>query len=187
MKKILLFLLTGSLLIITSCGGYQQPNYVQSSQPYQVMTNPITGQQQVLYSMSGTQYIIPYLTFMGWYNMGGYGYVNSMYNSNRTYFGSYNRSSYNGWRSSSFRDTYKGPAKTYSNTNSYSKPNPSSNSFGTSSRQTSSGSSFGSSKRNSTPSPSPSSSFGSRGSRSSSSSSSSSSRSSSFGSRGSRH
>ena len=75
-----------------------QQQYVPSNQNYQVITDPYSGAQQVVYSMNGLQYVIAYATFMNWYNYGGYGYVNSMYRSSPSYFGSYNYNRYRGWR-----------------------------------------------------------------------------------------
>lgn len=152
-----------------------QQQYVPSNQNYQVITDPYSGAQQVVYSMNGLQYVIAYATFMNWYNYGGYGYVNSMYRSSPSYFGSYNYNRYRGWRSSSFRDTYRGPSRTYSSspmrttttTSSTNRINSSGSSFGTPRTRTTTGSSFGS--RSSTISRPSSSSFGSRSSSSSSS------------------
>lgn len=152
-----------------------QQQYVPSNQSYQVIADPNTGAQQVVYSMNGLQYVIAYATFMNWYNYGGYGYVNSMYRSSPSYFGSYNYNRYRGWRSSSFRDTYRGPARTYSSSPMRTTTTTSSNirttsgsSFGTPrTTTTTTGSSFGS--RTSTISRPSSSSFGSRSTSTSSS------------------
>ena len=152
-----------------------QQQYAPSNQNYQVIADPNTGTQQVVYSMNGLQYVIAYATFMNWYNYGGYGYVNSMYRSSPSYFGSYNYNRYRSWKSSSFRDTYRGPARTYSSspmrttttTSSNIRNTPTGSSFGSPRATTTTGSSFGS--RSSTISRPSSSSFGSRSSSSSSS------------------
>ena len=146
---------------------------------YQVIQDPYSGAQQVVYTMNGLQYVIAYATFMNWYHYGGYGYVNSMYASHRNYFNTYSSSRYRSWKSSSFRNTYRGPSRTYTSSStmrsSYSRPSvrTTSSSFGrpstTISRPSSSSSSFGSRSSSSSYSR-PSSSFGSS-SRSSSSSS----------------
>lgn len=171
------------MTLCVSCNSNPYPAYVQSNQQYQVITDPLSGQQQVVYSRSGMQYVVPYNQFMEWYNYGGYGYVSSMYNQSPNYFRSYNSDNYQKWKSSSFRDTYRGPARTYSNSynnnNSYNKTSPGTfnntsngSSFGTSNKRSNSNSSFGSSKSSNSNS-----SFGSSRSNSSKSSS------SSFGSR----
>ena len=137
-----------------------QQQYVPSNQSYQVITDPYTGAQQVVYSMNGLQYVIAYATFMHWYNYGGYGYINSMYRTSPSYFGSYNYSRYRSWKSSTFRDTYRGPSRTYSNSPMTSTRT--SSSFGSPrTTTTTSGSSFGS-RSSSTISRPSSSSFGSR-------------------------
>jgi len=142
-----------------------QQQYAPSNQSYQVITDPYSGAQQVVYTMNGLQYVIAYATFMHWYNYGGYGYVNSMYRSSPSYFGSYNYNRYRSWRTSTFRDTYRGPSRTYSSPMTTTR---SSSSFGSPRTTTTTGSSFGS--RSSTISrPSSSSSFGSRSSSMSSS------------------
>lgn len=66
---------------------------------YQVIQDPYSRAQQVVYTMNGLQYVIAYATFMNWYHYGGYGYVNSMYASHRTYFNSYSPSRYRSWKS----------------------------------------------------------------------------------------
>lgn len=176
-----------ALVVLASCNPnpqvvYTQPapvvqqQYVPSNQSYQVISDPYSGAQQVVYTMNGLQYIIAYATFMNWYNYGGYGYVNSMYRSSPSYFSSYNYSRYRGWKSSTFRDTYRGPARTYTTSSYRTSPSSSSRPSTSSSFRSSPSTTY----RPSTSSSFRSSSSSSRPSTSSFRSSSSSSRSSSF-------
>ncbi|MEO6304512.1 MAG: hypothetical protein ABIP51_15235 [Bacteroidia bacterium] len=162
MKKISKLLLVGmSILALNSCGN--QPQYVQQpvvvqQQPvytagadYQVIQDPSTGIQNVVYTMNGLQYIIAYSTFMNWYGQGGYGYVNQMYNSNRSYFNTYTPSRYRSWKTSTFRDTYHPKNYNYrggnSSTTQYQRPSQT-QSYTPQQRPTS----FGKTSRPSTPS-----------------------------------
>ena len=199
MKKLLILAVVATTLI-SSC---TQPQYVQPmpmaqqqeyiqqpqqvyvpQQNYQVIVDPVSGTQNVVYSMNGIQYVIAYAMFMNWYHMGGYGYVNRMYGSNRSYFNSYQPSRYRSWKSSSFRDTYQPRSSNYQRSGStitnYQRPSNTTTTAPAATVRT--GSSFGT--RTTTSSSTPSSFRSSSSTYSaprSSSSSSSSSRTSSFG------